>query len=74
MAASPSSATGAKERRDALITHLRTTGVTQVAELPARFGVSVETIRRDLRALEAAGKIQRSYGTVTAADSGSGKL
>ena len=64
-------ASGAKERRDALIAYLRTTGVTQVAELPERFGVSVETIRRDLRALEAAGRIQRSYGTVTAADSGS---
>lgn len=58
------------ERREAIIAYLREHGEVQVAELPAQFSVSIETIRRDLRALESTGRIQRSYGRVTAADSG----
>ena len=62
---------GAKERREALVSHLRDRGSTPVAELPELFGVSIETIRRDLRLLESTGRIRRSYGRVTAAESGS---
>ena len=62
---------GAKERREALVSHLRDRGSTSVAELPELFGVSIETIRRDLRLLESTGRIRRSYGRVTAAESGS---
>lgn len=60
-----------RARRDALLAHLRSAGGAQVADLPGLFGVSIETVRRDLRALEASGRIQRSYGRVAAADSGS---
>lgn len=42
-----------------------------MADLPKLFGVSIETIRRDLRLLESTGRIRRSYGQVTAAESGS---
>lgn len=64
-------ASDAKERREALVSHLRTQGSTSVADLPRLFGVSIETIRRDLRLLESTGRIRRSYGRVAAADSGS---
>ena len=63
--------TCAPDRREALIAHLRAHGEVEVATLPQRFGVSVETIRRDLRSLEESGRVRRSYGRVTAADSGS---
>ncbi|MBM6979510.1 MAG: DeoR/GlpR transcriptional regulator [Actinomyces succiniciruminis] len=59
----------ARSRREALIRYLRERGETEVAALPERFGVSVETIRRDLRQLEESGRIIRSYGRVTAAES-----
>ena len=64
-------ASDAKERREALVSHLRAQGSTSVADLPRLFGVSIETIRRDLRLLESTGRIRRSYGRVAAADSGS---
>ncbi|WP_136192648.1 DeoR/GlpR family DNA-binding transcription regulator [Actinomyces procaprae] len=58
-----------RARREALIRELRERGEMDVAELPGRFGVSVETIRRDLRHLESSGRIIRSYGRVAAAES-----
>jgi transcriptional regulator, DeoR family len=64
-------ASDAKERREALVSHLRAQGSTSVANLPRLFGVSIETIRRDLRLLESTGRIRRSEGRVAAADSGS---
>jgi DeoR/GlpR family transcriptional regulator of sugar metabolism len=41
-----------------------------VAGLAEQFGVSVETLRRDLRSLETQGTITRTYGTVLANESG----
>ncbi|MCL3778402.1 MULTISPECIES: DeoR/GlpR family DNA-binding transcription regulator [unclassified Actinomyces] len=64
-----SAASGARARREALVARLRQHGEAEVAALPALFGVSVETIRRDLRQLESTGRIIRSYGRVTAAES-----
>ncbi|SDM23175.1 DeoR/GlpR family DNA-binding transcription regulator [Actinomyces ruminicola] len=58
-----------RARREALIRELRERGEMEVSELPERFGVSVETIRRDLRQLESSGRIIRTYGRVTAAES-----
>ncbi|PHP52887.1 DeoR/GlpR family DNA-binding transcription regulator [Actinomyces ruminis] len=58
-----------RARREALIRELRERGEMEVSELSARFGVSVETIRRDLRQLESSGRIIRSYGRVAAAES-----
>lgn len=63
--------TPALARREALIAYLGAHGQAEVASLPERFGVSVETIRRDLRVLEETGRVLRSYGRVMAADSGS---
>lgn len=40
----------------------RDDGQVSVAELSTRLGVSVETVRRDLSALEAKGLVRRSYG------------
>ncbi|MBW3069263.1 MULTISPECIES: DeoR/GlpR family DNA-binding transcription regulator [unclassified Actinomyces] len=59
----------ARARREALIRELRERGEMEVSELPGRFGVSVETIRRDLRHLESSGRIIRTYGRVAAAES-----
>lgn len=60
---------GVGARRDALVAYLRERGGADVRDLPGRFGVSVETIRRDLRVLEEARRVVRSYGRVAAADS-----
>ncbi|MDU0348773.1 DeoR/GlpR family DNA-binding transcription regulator [Actinomyces sp. MRS3W] len=59
----------ARARRDALIQYLRARGEVEVSALPEVFGVSVETIRRDLRQLESTGRIIRSHGRVAAAES-----
>ncbi|WP_103062687.1 DeoR/GlpR family DNA-binding transcription regulator [Actinomyces qiguomingii] len=68
-AASPAAYTDTRSRREALIAQLRERGEMDVSALPELFGVSVETIRRDLRQLESSGRIIRSYGRVTAAES-----
>lgn len=62
---------GSAERRSALLDHLTEHEDVLVSELPALLGVSVETVRRDLRALEDTHAITRSYGRVRAAESGS---
>lgn len=62
---------GAPERRKAILAHLRATGEAAVSSLPGLFGVSVETIRRDLRELEDTHAITRSYGRVRIAEASS---
>ncbi|MDO4900773.1 DeoR/GlpR family DNA-binding transcription regulator [Actinomyces sp.] len=66
---SPPARSDTRARREALIRELRERGEMEVSELPGRFGVSVETIRRDLRRLESSGRIIRTYGRVAAAES-----
>lgn len=50
------------QRREALLDLLRTEGRIVSRETAARFGVSEDMIRRDLRELAAAGLAQRVYG------------
>lgn len=54
----------AKERLHAIETAVRQKGRLTVAELAAQFDASEITIRRDLRTLEAEGKIVRAHGGV----------
>jgi len=49
-------------RRSDLLLRIRSDGQLTVRGMPALLGVSAETIRRDLRALESRGLIRRSYG------------
>lgn len=49
-------------RREQIVSHLQSNHQIQVAELASEFKVSDETIRRDLRQLEAAGKLKRVRG------------
>lgn len=55
---------GAKpgERRQAILEAVRTNGAASVAELAARFDVTYQTIRRDLRALQNQGLLQKGFG------------
>lgn len=50
------------ERRAEIIRLLEAQGSVRVATFAARFGVTEETIRRDLEALEAQGILKRTYG------------
>jgi DeoR family fructose operon transcriptional repressor len=56
-----------EERRLEIIREVRTRPLVRATELAERFNVSVETIRRDLVALERDGLTRRVYGGVTAA-------
>ncbi len=51
-----------KERFARIIGQVNAAGAVEVEDLAARFGCSVETIRRDLRYLEAKGQLLRTYG------------
>lgn len=51
-----------KERHSRILSLLQEKGFAEVSELAVRMGVSVETIRRDLNALEAGGFLKRTYG------------
>jgi DeoR/GlpR family transcriptional regulator of sugar metabolism len=57
-------------RRQVLLTLIRAGGQLEVAGLPERLGVSAETLRRDLRALEEQGAVRRGYGVAYAVESG----
>lgn len=57
-------------RRAAIVDLARNRGSVAVADLPEKFAVSVETIRRDLRYLEDRQQIIRAYGTLRAVESG----
>lgn len=54
-----------EERRLEIIETVRTQLLVRADELALRFGVSVETIRRDLLALERQGFVRRVYGGAT---------
>ncbi|MDR2378299.1 MAG: DeoR/GlpR family DNA-binding transcription regulator [Bifidobacteriaceae bacterium] len=59
-----------RERRLRAVELVRERGELEVVDLPALLGASVETIRRDLRALEDQGLVRRTYGRVFAVESG----
>lgn len=52
----------AAERRDFLLTKLKTDGKVVAKEIAIRLGVAEDSIRRDLREMAAAGLCQRVYG------------
>ncbi|MGC7100176.1 DeoR/GlpR family DNA-binding transcription regulator [Amycolatopsis lurida] len=49
-------------RREAIVRLATTTGLANVDELSAHFGVTASTIRRDLAQLEQSGALARTYG------------
>ena len=51
-----------EERRRYILDSLQRDGKVRSAELSARFGVSIDTIRRDLSDLSSAGNLQRVHG------------
>lgn len=53
---------GKLERRERIIAELRTNPTVRVAALARAFGVSTETVRRDLDALSDGGLVSRTYG------------
>ena len=59
-----------RERRFHLLQMVRDHGELEVSTATALLEVSLETIRRDLRALESQGLIRRSYGRVFPVESG----
>jgi len=56
------------QRQQLLLDHLAEQGSASVAALAARFGVSDDTIRRDLRALAGQGVLQQTHGGAIALD------
>lgn len=62
MTDSTSGSLDSTSRRAELLTLIRSRGRLDVAGIPELLGVSSETIRRDLRALEARGLVRRGYG------------
>ncbi len=54
----------ALERQRHIVRTVEQAGAARVTELARRFGVTEETIRRDLTALEQAGQVTRSHGGV----------
>ncbi|WP_440709000.1 DeoR/GlpR family DNA-binding transcription regulator [Herbiconiux sp. YIM B11900] len=57
-------------RRDAIVRALAEAGRVEVAELARMLGVADETVRRDLRELEAAGRLRRAHGGAIPSDVG----
>lgn len=51
-----------KERRKEILEIVNATGFATVEDLSKRFGVSVDSIRKDLKSLQREGKIKREYG------------
>lgn len=64
----------AANRRDALVDQARRTGRVEVAESAQRFGVTQETIRRDLVLLQRQGQLQRVHGGAVPVDRLSAEL
>ena len=58
----------AEERRNRLLQQLQETRSISVPEAASRFQVTEETIRRDLKLLEASGFLQRTHGGAIPAD------
>lgn len=61
----------ATERQELVQRLLREEGRVSVVDLAARFGVTTETVRRDLGLLEEAGSLRRVHGGAVAAGRGS---
>lgn len=59
-----------RRRQAELLVLLRRDGRLDVGPTAARLGVTQETLRRDLRAMEGAGLVRRSYGTAYPVESG----
>jgi DeoR/GlpR family transcriptional regulator of sugar metabolism len=53
---------GKLQRRERIVAELRANPTVRVAALARAFGVSTETVRRDLDALSVGGLVSRSYG------------
>jgi DeoR family fructose operon transcriptional repressor len=70
MQTTPGGNRSSRARRSHLLQLVRDQGELEVAATIAMLDVSLETIRRDLRALESQGLIRRSYGRVFAVESG----
>ncbi|MBK0418459.1 DeoR/GlpR transcriptional regulator [Leucobacter sp. CSA1] len=60
--AAPSRSEGPKQRRSLVTELLGAHGRVEVSDLAARLGVAEETIRRDLRLMEAEGQLARTRG------------
>ena len=60
----------AKERQKKIEKMLAEHGAVLVSELVSRFGVSIETVRRDLLTMEAEEKCVRDENIITAAGAG----
>ena len=58
----------AEERRKAILTLLSGANRVEVPDLAKRFAVSEDSVRRDLRALAAAGFLQKTHGGAVALD------
>jgi DeoR/GlpR family transcriptional regulator of sugar metabolism len=58
----PASAVGQTSRSAELLALVRRRGRIEVSESARMLGVSQETVRRELRKLEAQGLVRRSYG------------
>ena len=56
----------AQERQDKIYEMLQKDGAVTAAKLMALFGVSIETVRRDLLVLEQSGKLLRVHGGAVA--------
>ena len=51
-----------RQRKQTILEHLTRDGRVVVGELSTRFGVSEDTVRRDLREMDASGLLQRVHG------------
>ncbi|MCR5863796.1 DeoR/GlpR family DNA-binding transcription regulator [Aquincola sp. J276] len=60
----------AQERQQRIAELLKTRGRVEVAPLAAQYGVSDDTIRRDLRQLAARGLVQKTHGGAVALNTG----
>ena len=61
----------AEERRQAILGILAGESRVEVAELATRFDVSVDTVRRDLRALASSGVFRKTHGGAVSMNVGS---
>src|SRR5690606_26348076 len=59
-----------RDRQEQILSELRHHPHVRTSELAARFGVSTETVRRDVDALSRQGLIRRAYGGAAAAPMG----
>ncbi len=62
------------QRRQAILAEVRRARAVSADELARRFGVSLETIRRDLRGLRDAGLLERVYGGALSVRSSEGSF